>query len=142
VIPPVLLDTSAWSRFADPQLGDEQGQEVASAALEGRIWVCLPFLLEAGVSASGAAEHRALIDGLLGLPRVVIDPTAEAAALDGQRELARVAHHRLPPADLILAALADRHRLGVLHYDHHFDQIAEHTSLRFESVWLAPPGAL
>jgi hypothetical protein len=31
---------------------------------------------------------------------------------------------------------------GVLHYDRDYDLIAEHTSLSFESVCLAPAGTL
>jgi hypothetical protein len=30
----------------------------------------------------------------------------------------------------------------VLHYDGDYDILAEHTSLVFESEWLAPPGTL
>ena len=41
-----------------------------------------------------------------------------------------------------MAALADRHRLAVLHYDHDYDLIAENTDLAFHSVWLAPRGTL
>ena len=33
--------------------------------------------------------------------------------------------------------LADRHNLGILHYDHDYDVIAEKTDLRFDSVWVA-----
>lgn len=32
--------------------------------------------------------------------------------------------------------------LAVLHYDADFDLIRERTSLRYESTWLAPAGAL
>jgi hypothetical protein len=34
------------------------------------------------------------------------------------------------------------HHLGVLHYDHDYDVIADRTDLRFASVWLADPGTL
>lgn len=46
------------------------------------------------------------------------------------------------PMDLIIAALADRHDLGILHYDADYDLIRERTDLDFDSVWLAPRGAL
>jgi hypothetical protein len=49
---------------------------------------------------------------------------------------------RLPPVDLLTAALADRHDLGILHYAHDYDVIAERTDLRFDSVWLAERGTL
>jgi predicted nucleic acid-binding protein len=48
----------------------------------------------------------------------------------------------LPPVHLLIAALADRHGLGILRYDHDYDVIAEKTDLRFDSVWLAERGAL
>jgi len=48
----------------------------------------------------------------------------------------------MPPVDLILAAVADRHELGVLHYDGDYDILRSKTDLRFESVWLAPCGTL
>ncbi len=76
------------------------------------------------------------------LPRVAIDQEIERISLDAQRELAEVGHHRLAPADLIIAACAYKSEAGVLHYDRDYDLIAEHTSLVFESEWLVPPGTL
>ena len=104
--------------------------------------MCIPFVLEAGYSARGRAQHRRDLDWLLALPRLVIDIGIEDRAIDAQRQLARTGHHRMPPADVIVAALADRHGLGVLHYDRDFDVLASKTDLRFESVWLAPRGSL
>lgn len=76
------------------------------------------------------------------LPRVPVDAEVERLALGAHRELAEVGHHRLAPSDLVIAACAHRARADVLHYDRDFDLIAEHTALRFESVWLAEPGTL
>jgi hypothetical protein len=39
----------------------------------------------------------------------------------------------------MIAACAHEAGAGVLHYDRDYDLIAEHTSLSFESVWLAQP---
>ena len=66
----------------------------------------------------------------------------ERAAREAQSDLARVGHHRLAPTDLMIAACAHVAGGGVLNYDHDFDLIAEHTRLRFESVWLAEAGTL
>ena len=140
--PGLLLDNSAWVRLAAPGLPHARSSELADALEAGLIATCLPFLLEAGYSARDARDHDALLDELLALPRFAIDDAVEQRALDAQRQLARVGHHRLPPVDLLLAALADRHGLGVLHYDHDYDLLAERTDLRFESVWLAPRGSL
>jgi predicted nucleic acid-binding protein len=63
-------------------------------------------------------------------------------ALRGQRELAEVDHHRLPPLDVTIAACAHRAEAGVLHYDRDYDLIARHTSLRFGSEWLVAAGSL
>ncbi len=108
----------------------------------GRLVVCLPFLLEAGYSARNAADHTSLLAGLGALPRVEIDADVEQRALALQAQLARAGHHRLAPADIIIAALADRHGLGVLHYDADYEILLERTDVRFESVWLAPRGTL
>jgi hypothetical protein len=66
------------------------------------------------------------------------------AALEAQAKLARHAagFHRLPHQDYLVAAIAAAHELGVLHYDADFDRIAEHSSLAFESVWIASAGTL
>lgn len=42
----------------------------------------------------------------------------------------------------MIAAIAERHELGVLHYDGDFDIIAGKTDLRFSSTWLAARGSL
>jgi predicted nucleic acid-binding protein len=138
----LLLDNSAWARLTDPALGDDRGTELADALEAGRIATCLPFLLEAGYSARSAREHPELLAELLALPRFSIDDDVERRALDGQRQLARVGHTRLPPVDLLVAALADRYGLGVLHYDRDYDLLAEKTDLDFASVWLAPAGTI
>lgn len=84
---------------------------------DDRLSICLPVLLELGFSA--------------------LDAEAEA-----QRQLAKNGHHRLPPIDVLIASIADRHGLAVLHYDHAFDHIVKRTNLRYQSVWLAEPGSL
>ena len=138
----LLLDNSAWVRLGDMALPAERAEEIADALESGSIAACLPFMLEAGYSARTSREHDELLAELLALPQYHLDEAAERRALDAQAQLARVGHHRLPPVDLLIAALADRHELGVLHYDHDYDLIAEKTDLRFDSVWLADRGAL
>lgn len=104
--------------------------------------MALPVLLEAGYSARSGLEHEDFFARLLALPRVSFDAFVELRALDAQRALARSGHHRLPPVDILTAALADHHGLGVLHYDGDYDVLAERTDLDFESVWLAERGSL
>ncbi len=136
----LLLDNSAWSRLLSGGISQQRREAVASWIDEGRLGVCLPFLLEAGYSARSAGDHRKLLQRLEQLPGVEIDAGVERVALDAQRELAAVGHHRLPPSDLVIAACAHLGGGGVLHYDRDYDLILEHTGLSFESVWLQEAG--
>lgn len=138
----LLLDNSAWARLGEASLPADRKEEIAAALEAGRIGVCLPFLLEAGYSARNAEDHDELAEELLALPQVRIGEEVERRAVDAQRQLARVGHHRLPPVDLILAAIADRGGIGILHYDADFDLLTAKTDLRFKSEWLAPRGKL
>jgi predicted nucleic acid-binding protein len=138
----LLLDHSAWSRLLADQAPAHRENDVLDWIEEGRLATCLPFLLEAGYSAQDAAEHMEGMERLERLPQFPVDEAVEQAALGAQSDLARVGHHRMAPADLIIAACAHVAGGGVLHYDRDYDLIAEHTRLRFESVWLAEPGTL
>jgi predicted nucleic acid-binding protein len=138
----LVLDNSAWARLSDASLAPTRVDEIAGALEERRIAVCLPFLLEAGYSARNGAEHRELLNELLTLPLLAIDTNVELRAIDAQRQLARAGHHRLPPVDLMMAAIAERHEVGVLHYDSDYDILHAKTDLRFASVWLAPRGSI
>jgi predicted nucleic acid-binding protein len=142
VSPGLLLDNSAWARLGDPTLPAARAEEIAGDFEGGRVAVCLPFLLEAGYSARVAGDHAELLEELRALPLIQIDEEIERRAIDAQTQLARAGHHRLPPVDLILAAIADRHRLGILHYDADFDLLGAKTDLTFEGVWLAPRGSI
>jgi hypothetical protein len=138
----LLLDNSAWARLDHASLSQDRADEIADLLEHGRIATCLPFLLEAGYSARSGGDHAQLLDELLALPRFAVDAQVEERAIDAQRQLARVGHHRLPPVDLIVAAVADVKRLGVLHYDSDYDLLTEKTDLSFNSVWLAARGSL
>jgi predicted nucleic acid-binding protein len=138
----LLLDNSAWVRLGDTAVPGDRAAELAAALEAGNIATCLPFLLEAGYSARNARDHDGLMDELLALPCFHIDEDIERRALDAQRQLALIGHHRLPPVDLLVAAVADCNDLAVLHYDRDYDVIAEKTDLSFKSEWLVPRGTL
>lgn len=138
----LLLDNSAWAHLLGGTVPKDRAEEIAELMEADEIAVCLPFLLEAGYSARSAPDHKALMARFNQLPRIAIDGEVERMALQAQRELAEIGHHRLAPMDVIIAACAHRAEAGVLHYDGDYDILAEHTSLTFESVWLAPRGSL
>jgi predicted nucleic acid-binding protein len=138
----LLFDHSAWSRLISDSVQEDRQEVVLDWIGEGLLGTCLPFLLEAGYSAQTAEDHRINMARLERLPHVPIEKEVEASAQRAQHELARAGHHRLSPVDLIIAACAAEVHGGVLHYDRDYDLILEHTSLSFESVWLAEPGTL
>lgn len=139
----LLFDNSAWSRVVAGGLPTERAETVAGWLDQRQLAICLPFLLEAGYSARASADYREMMDEFdLLFPRVEIAAAMEDRALLTQRELAARGHHRPAPIDVMIAACAHEVGAGVLHYDRDYDLIAEHTSLSFESVWLAPAGTL
>jgi hypothetical protein len=138
----LLLDNSAWARLASDRLDKNRADTVAGWMAELQLATCLPFLLEAGYSARSGTERAAMMSDLARLARVQIDRDVEQVAMQAQRELAEIGHHRLAPADVVIAACAHTAGIGVLHYDGDYDLLAEHTSLAFDSEWLAAPGAL
>jgi predicted nucleic acid-binding protein len=137
-----LLDNSAWSRLLSGGVPQGRREAIIELMIERKLGTCLPFLLEAGYSARSGADRKAMMSRLEQLPRVPVDGEVERLALEAQRELAEVGHHRLAPSDLVIAACAHQANADVLHYDRDFDLIAEHTRLRFASVWLAEAGTL
>jgi predicted nucleic acid-binding protein len=138
----LLLDHSAWSRLLADQVPADRENVVFDWIAEGRLATCLPFQMEAGYSARDAAEHSEGMERLGRLSHFPIDEAVERAALNAQADLASVGHHRMAPADLMIAACAHVAGGGVLHYDRDYDLILEHTQLDFESVWLAEPGTI
>jgi predicted nucleic acid-binding protein len=138
----LLLDNSAWGRLLQGIVPKARADTLAASMEARELATCLPFLLEVGFSARSAADRKALMSWLVDLPYVAIDREVERLATEAQRELTEVGHHRLAPVDIVIAACAHRAEAGVLHYDRDYDVLAKHTSLSFESEWLAPAGAL
>lgn len=140
--PRLLLDNSAWMRIIGPSIPEERANEIAGDFREERFVACLPFMLEAGYSARSTDGHDDLFGELESLDFLAVTLEVERRALDAQAQLARVGHHRVAPVDLMIAALADCHGAGVLHYDSDYDVLLEKTDLDFDSQWLMPAGSL
>jgi predicted nucleic acid-binding protein len=74
--------------------------------------------------ARASKEHRLLREMEEQLETVPTTPEVWALA----RELARLARSKgltVPAADLVIAACAEHHRLGLIHHDSHFDQLVK-----------------
>lgn len=131
-----LIDKSAFARYSRP---------AARAVLQplhqaGSLAICGVVELEIMHSARSKADADRIRDGLRGFdwlptPDEVWDRAAEVQAL-----LVGAGNWRaLSVADLVIAAVAERHRASVLHYDGDFDMIAAVTGQ--PTQWVVPPGS-
>lgn len=139
----VTLDKSAYARFADGRLPAADAERFEQALLDGQLSVADPFALEILYSAQSAHDYRQISAELEGFDRLGADGETFTLARRAQAELAadpRVSH-RVKPIDLLLAGIAHQHGVGILHYDHDYDVIRSHTTLRFSGVWIARRGS-
>lgn len=134
-----IADKSAWERASDAGVRDEWSE----ALLQGQIATCPIVKFELLFSARSGADYDQLDANLSALRDIPISRSVTNAALSAMRQLA----HRNPPEhrtpkipDTLIAAAAQDGSVGVLHYDHHFDLLAE--VLSFESRWISPPGSI
>jgi predicted nucleic acid-binding protein len=147
-----LLDWSAYTRVllatsrleGGKRLNPSQMKAFEKAVLADRLHVCTPFRLEARFSARTAKDFAVLSEDLDGFRQAPADADTWLFAERAQRDLAEdpAVNHRVKLADLLVAAIASQHRLGVLHYDADYDLISRHSELDFESVWIAPRGSV
>lgn len=140
----VVLDNSAWARTLDGRVTGQRRKHFENALANGELWTCPPALLEMRFSGRDRDGFLGTARELSALPRAPLTSAAADAAVQAQEELAVApgVSHRVKPVDLLIAAVAASEGLGVLHYDGDYDTIAEHTSLRFASVWVAPRGSI
>jgi predicted nucleic acid-binding protein len=137
-VPRYLADTSAWARSRSTPFVAERWAVLVEL---DEIALCPPVELEILYSARGPTDYAIRREELGGLPKVRLSAADPERALDAQALLAQRSQHRGPaPADLLIAAIAERTRLTILHYDRHFDAIARVTGQQTE--WLARRGSL
>jgi predicted nucleic acid-binding protein len=133
-----LADTSVWARNGKP------GLEWFGLALEdGRIAVCDMVVMELLWSTRDVDDFRATETALLACPWFSIEPRDWVEARRIFRELAgRGPLHRrqVKIRDLLIAAVAARNSLTVVHYDSDYDIIASVTGQ--PTRWAAPRGSL
>ena len=133
-----VADKSAWARSRMPGVAQLWEQAIVAGRIATSPIVKMELLYSAR-DAQGFEELEALLRPLVDIP---VTRSVTDAAIGAMRALARLRplHHRVPPPDALVAAAAQEAGLGVLHYDRHFDRLAE--VLDFESRWIAPPGSL
>ena len=123
----ILVDTSAWVEFLR-DTGSPTCREV-DALLDGEMATCDPVVMEVLAGARDEAHLRRL-RGLLGraaLLRADSEDFIAAAALFRECRIRGETVRRL--VDCLIAAIAIRHDVPLLHHDADFDVLARHTGL-------------
>ena len=119
----VLVDTSAWIDALRKDGDREVRVAVHGVMADGTAVLCDMVRVELWNGARGRAEQDMLRELDKELECVTTSPQVWEAAV----ELARACGRKgvtLPATDLLIAACADYHSLGLLHHDRHFDEIA------------------
>ncbi len=144
MIKPALLDTSVWARLRDGRLTGRAADRLYGRLERRELALTEPLVLEMRYSARDGRDFVLLTEELDALPLLALDGRAIRRSLDAQAQLAALpgVSHRVTPIDLLMAAVAERHGVAVLHYDADYDLLAERTDLAFESVWAAKRGSI
>ena len=133
-----LADTSVWAHASKPALG------WFGAALEdGRIAVCDMVAMEVLFSARDATDFDLTEQALLACPYLAVEAADWTEARRVFRELAHrgpLHHRQVKIPDLLIAAVAARHGMTLVHYDADFDVIASVTGQPVR--WAAARGSL
>lgn len=136
---PWVADTSAWARAAEPVVANAWKR----AAEAGDLVACPVVTLELLYQAPDRELVEQTASACTALRQAPITRTVTDSAVMAIRELAAkgsAGSHRVRIPDALIAAAAAERGFGVLHYDRHFDRLAE--VLSFESRWVAPAGTL
>ncbi|MGI8903056.1 MAG: PIN domain-containing protein [Solirubrobacteraceae bacterium] len=131
----LLADTSAW--IVARRI--PRARELLMGAVErGDIAWCWPVRYELMVDALGTEGITVLDRTLEGLREIAADRSVQRGVLSLMRELAGSGSHgahRLPLTDLVVAVAAQQAGLDILHYDRHFERLAD--LLGVHAVWIA-----
>ncbi|MEU0089108.1 PIN domain nuclease [Kribbella sp. NPDC006257] len=132
-----LVDKSALARLKHPDVADVLLRLVKA----GRMATTGIVSLEMLYSARNLADRDRIRAGLTAHEWLPTDDRDFNRALEVQRQLTAVGKHRaVPLPDLLIAAIAERHQVTVLHYDTDFDLIATITGQ--PTQWVVPRGSV
>ncbi len=138
VVARYLLDTSAAARMTHTEVAAVVSPLIGA----GLVATCAALDFEALYSATSPEDYLAISrDRRLAYEYLPTDDEHWSRAMDVQRTLAERSQHRsvgLP--DLLIAAIAEAHRLTLLHYDSDFDVLAAQSHL--QAAWIVPRGSV
>ena len=144
----LVVDSSAWAVIRkahrrqplDPLIGD-----FTTALRNGQLRGSDVVKLELLHSARNSQEFFRVELELDEIRTLSVTRTASRAAVGALRDLAATStpgdpmRHRVSGADALIAATAWDFGCGVLHYDGHFDRLAQ--ALNIQSFWISAPGS-
>lgn len=132
-----LADTSVVMRIHH----DEVAAATESMFISGRLATCAIVDLEVLRAARDVRHHEEIRRERQLLPRAAVTEECAERAIEVQAALlVRGDHRGVPISDLLIASVAERDGLTVLHYEHGFDLIAEVTGQATE--WVVPRGSV
>lgn len=133
-----IADKSAWEVAHHASVAAEW----SAAIIAGQIATCAVVKLEILYSARTNAEWIELSEDLDALRNIAVTQSVCQAALGAMGSLSARSnrYHRVAPPDYLIAAAAQDVGIGVLHYDAHYDRLAQ--ALNFDSRWIGPRGTL
>jgi predicted nucleic acid-binding protein len=131
-----VLDNSVIQRFSKPRVRDV----VEALRADHELVICMPTLLEVGVSARNEDDHVRQWQYLSAAMRVLHgSEEVDVRARTIQGGLVAKGQHRGPgPVDILVAAHAAVERAAVLHYDRDFELIEECAGV--PQRWVLPRG--
>ena len=132
-----LADKSALARLKHTSVA----ARLAPLLVGGDVATCGVIELEICFSAKSHADLVKTRATRRALPSVDIMQADFDRALEVMEELAKTGHHRAAGIpDLLIAAIAERHALTVMHYDKDFDLIAKVTGQPTD--WVVAKGSV
>jgi predicted nucleic acid-binding protein len=134
-----LLDTSVITRVSHGKPLIKEALKALTDLVGGaNIARCAMTDLEYCFSAENERQWDVRANDLAVYGAVAVEAVDCTAALDLQRELARVGLAKRKAPDLIIASVAIRKGLTLVHYDADFGYIAKVSALKHQ--WIVPAG--
>ncbi|MFT3714562.1 MAG: PIN domain nuclease [Gordonia sp. (in: high G+C Gram-positive bacteria)] len=138
----ILVDTSAWVEYLrdtdDPVVGELKSLIQAGAELA----TSEPIIMELLAGADTPLRDAAITRLTNGLPLLSVDTALDYRAAAQLFVASRAAGHRIRSLnDCLIAAIAVRHGVPLLHRDRDFAYLAQVTPLRLHTVGVQRPPA-
>jgi predicted nucleic acid-binding protein len=133
-----FIDTSAAARMTNHVVAERLGPLIEA----GLVGTCAVLDAEALYSARSPEEYERLrSQRRLAYQYLPTNDEHWQLALDAQRQLAGAGLHRaVGIADLLVASVAQRHDVTVLHYDSDYEVVADLIGIVHR--WVAPAGSI